>query len=234
MNVIREHDKLYLNENRKNNPKEYFKFIGDFFEKHMNSIEGPTILDVGCATGDFLHFIHQKFPSARISGMDVRDDLLKRAKTEVPSAVFFQGNIQERKTLPKEKFDFIFMLGVHSIFDNYELVLDNIINKLKNRGRAGIFGVFNPEDVDVLVKVRNSNDDKWQSGWNMFSKKSISNYLTKKNISHEFIDWKISIDLPKNTSDPLRSWTFKDENGERIVINGTQLVHTFSLLEISI
>jgi trans-aconitate methyltransferase len=232
MSSIREHDKLYLNENRKTNPKEYFKFIGNFFEKYVNSIKNPTILDIGCATGDFLYFIHQKFPSAKISGMDIRDDLLKRAKVEVPFATFFQGNIQDSKTLPKEKFDFIFMLGVHSIFDDYELILDNIIKKLKKGGRIGIFGGFNSEDVDVLVKVRGSYDEKWQSGWNMFSKKSISNYLTKKNISHNFIDWKISIDIPKNTSDPLRSWTFKDENGERIVINGTQLLHTFSLLEI--
>ena len=233
MNTIREHDKLYLNEDRKNEPKEYFKFIETVFKKRINSVENSTILDIGCATGDFLYFIHKKFPSAKISGMDVRNDLLEKAKSKVPFATFFQGNIQDSKTLPKEKFDFIFMLGVHSIFDNYELMLDNIIQISNKGGRVGIFGVFNPEDVDVLVKVRNSNDDKWQSGWNMFSKKSISNYLTKKNILHNFIDWKISIDIPKNKSDPLRSWTFKDEKEERIIINGTQLVHTFSLLEIT-
>jgi len=230
---LREHDDLYLNENRKNTPKEYFKFIGNFFENYINSIENPTILDIGCATGDYLYFIHQKFPSAKISGMDIRNDLLEKAKSEVPFARFFQDDISDRKTLKKEKFDFVFMLGVHSIFDDYKTVLDNVVKKLNDGGRAGIFGIFNPEDVDVLMKVRHSDDEKWQSGWNIFSKKTISNYLKEMKISHRFIDWRIDMDISKNVSDPLRSWTFKDENGQRIIVNGIQLLHTFSLLEIT-
>ena len=41
----------------------------------------------------------------------------------------------------------------------------------------------------------------------------------------------IGIEMEKH-EDPLRSWTEKMENGKFLVVNGSQLVHHFSLLEI--
>jgi hypothetical protein len=43
MNVIRDHDKIYLNENRKDNPKENFKFITNYSSKFISSLSIPSI-----------------------------------------------------------------------------------------------------------------------------------------------------------------------------------------------
>ena len=233
LGTIRSHDKIYLNEDRKINTKESFKFLVKKSSEFINSTENPDILDIGCATGDFVYYLSKTFPQAKCVGMDVIDDLLDRAKKEVPNVKFILSDITNKNSLPSEKFDVVFMVGVHPIFDDVFTVFDNAISMIKKNGKAYIFSIFNDSDIDTLVKVRNSSDDgHWQVGWNLFSKKTIKDYLKNKDLTCEFIDWEIPIDISK-TDDPLRSWTFKNENGNRMVINGTGILHTFSLLIIS-
>jgi len=236
--VIRDHDKLYLSEDRKNQPKEYFKFIVSKTDEHFKKYSHPKILDIGCATGDFLFYLCSLYPEASFMGMDVMEELLERAKTEVSGSEFVKSNICDLKTLPRQKYDAVFMNGVHSIFDDIDSWLGNAISLVGNNGKLFIFGIFNPENVDVLVKARYSNQDHdapWQSGWNCFSIKTFENYLEKKNIkSHCFHDFNISIDIPRHESDPFRSWTFLYDDNSRGIINGTMILHKFMLLEISI
>tara|TARA_B100001105_G_C22391610_1_gene444651 strand:- start:63 stop:788 length:726 start_codon:yes stop_codon:yes gene_type:complete len=230
--TIRNHDKFYLNENRKDAPKEQFKFL---FKK---SLEGKNfndlkICDIGCATGDFLYYLSNSIKDAEFFGIDIREDLLAKAKQEVSDCNFILGDISDSKTLPKMQFDIAYMTGVLSIFDDCETVLENFLGLIKPKGIGYIFGIFNSYDIDALIKIRNSNyQDEWESGWNLFSKSSISKILDGKNIQYSFSDWNIDIDIPKHEDDPLRSWTIKDENKSQLIVNGIQLLHTYSLLEI--
>ena len=225
--------KIYFNKNGKINTKESFKFIVEKASEFINSIHNPSILDIGCATGDLVYYLSKIFPQAKCVGLDVRNDLLESARKEVPHIKFILSDISNKNTLPNEKFDVVFMVGVHPIFDDVFHIFDNVIHMLKENGRAYIFGIFNDSDVDTLVKVKDSSvEGPWKVGWNLFSKKSVKDYLKNKDLSCKFTDWEIPIDILK-TDDPLRSWTFKDENGNRMVINGTGILHTFSLLLIS-
>ena len=174
MDVIRDHDKFYLNEDRKLNTKEYFKFIVNHSSEFINYVpHNLSILDIGCATGDFVFYLSKTFPQAKLVGIDVMQDLLERAKNEVPDVTFIRSDISNKKSLPVDKFDAVFMLGVHTIFDDLFPVFDNAISLLKDQGRLYVFSFFNDSDIDTLVKVRTSSTNTaWQSGWNLFSKKS--------------------------------------------------------------
>ena len=232
MDVVRDHDKIYLDEDRKINTKESFKFIVKNSSEFIKSIQSPSILDIGCATGDLVYYLSKTFPHVRLVGMDVMPELLERAKKEVPNVKFIMSDISNKNSLPLDKFDAIFMVGVHSIFDDVFPVFDNAISLLKKKGRLYVFGIFNDSDIDTLVKSRlSSTNTAWQSGWNLFSKKTIRDYVENKGLICQFTDWEIPIDIPKS-SDQLRSWTFKDNKGKRLVINGAGILHTFSLLEI--
>ena len=84
MDVIRDHDKFYLNEDRKLNTKEYFKFIVNHSSEFINYVpHNLSILDIGCATGDFVFYLSKTFPQAKLVGIDVMQDLLERAKNEI-------------------------------------------------------------------------------------------------------------------------------------------------------
>jgi len=235
MQGIRTHDSLYLKENRKQTPKEYFKFIVKEAAPFIENIDKPSILDVGCATGDFLWYLSGLYPSVKFTGLDVMPELIERAKKEVPTANFILGNINTAEGLPSGKFDAVFMLGVHSIFDDFEPCFNNFLKLIKDGGRGYIFGIFNPSDLDVLVKARRSGDNgAWEAGWNLFSKRTVSKFLEDRSYAHTFKDWAIAIDLPPNPQDHLRSWTFRLADGSRMIVNGMQLLHYFSLLEIGV
>jgi cyclopropane fatty-acyl-phospholipid synthase-like methyltransferase len=51
---IADHNSFYATEDRKSKPKEYFKFIVSLAGPLM--IPGASVLDFGCATGEFLYY----------------------------------------------------------------------------------------------------------------------------------------------------------------------------------
>lgn len=232
-NVTRDHDSaVYTKEKRKKVTKENFKFIFRETEPYLKKFDTPEIVDVGCATGDFLYFLGKKHPKTVSKGVDVLKELLEIAKKEVPRSSFHRGDICIKKTLPKERFDIAYLIALHNAFDSIDLWLDNFLSLIRDGGYGFIFSFFNADDYDVLVKVRKSGtNDKWQAGWNVLSKKTFSDFLKKRKIKHEFVPWSIKKDIKKNEKDPLRSWTIKKSNGQRMVRN-TAVIHDFYLLKI--
>jgi SAM-dependent methyltransferase len=231
--VVRTHDEFYLKENRMREPKEYFKFIMNHSKEYFDSIDNISVLDIGCATGDFLYYFNTLYKNQKLYGLDVMEKLLVKAREDFPIPHYSVGNIQTGENLPEEKFDAVFLLGVTGIFDDLNPIVENISKLLKPTGRAYIFGGYNPEDLDVMIKSRSScTDGPWETGWNLHSLKTLSSIFTKNSLKHSYHEFKIGIDLPKHDDDPLRSWTIKLENGNREVVNGLQLLHNFYLIEL--
>lgn len=227
----RTHDKFYLKENRKLKTKESFKFI---LKKIPHSLNNKKILDVGCATGDFLYYLSKKYPKANLHGLDIDSELIKHASITVPNVTkFYKRNITKKLKI-SDRFDIIFMNGVHSIFDDCMEWLPNIISLLDNKkSKAFIFGIWNDDDVDVIVRMKKSNvSQNWESGWNIFSKKTIITLLTNLNMKYIFYDFNLNIDIKKNIKDPFRSWTIDINKNKKIVVNGACILHKFSLLKI--
>ena len=75
----------------------------------------------------------------------------------------------------------------------------------------------------------------YNRGYNLFSKKSVSAFLD----AHEKVKkWKyekfmIPFDLEKQ-SDPIRTWTEKDHDGQRVFRNGLQMEINLQILEIQV
>ena len=164
--------------------------------------------------------------------MDIDQELLDRAKQEVSDVTFFQGNITQQPC--HDTYDVLFINGVHSIFDNFQWLENMLASRASDASRVFVFGLFNPEYLDVLLKSRPAaSEGKWENGWNLYSKKSVLTFLQERGFSGQFYDFELSLDLEKKPDDPLRTWTERLEDGRRIIINGLQLVNTLSLLEIS-
>ncbi len=226
-------DLFYLVEKRKHEPKESFKFTYQVVKDFLHTITQPFIADIGCATGEFIYYLHSVCPYAQYFGYDINPQLVERAKEEVSFAKVGTLDITKKEQLPSEKFDLVFMNGVNGAFENPYDWLPNFLSLLKENGRAYVYGIFNPDDLDVIVRVRKSDDseDTYISYWNNISQKTIARIANKLGYQSIFHPFKINIDIPKNSENPFRSWTFKLENGERAIINGTQVLHNFYLLE---
>lgn len=236
--IKRTHDKqIYLNEDRYDSPKEIFKILSRLAAEENVIRKGSTVCDFGCATGEFLYFLHGKFPQAKCVGFDAVPDLLERARKKVPGVEFRLGSVLDEGLLPKASVDVAFMLGVHSLFDEFETVFSNLQRWTTPGGCIYIFGLFNPYPVDVWIKYRLPDDPipgHLEPGWNLFSKTSVSRYLDRtlgqgRYIFHPF---EMPFDLPKHPNDPVRTWTFMDGEKRRQFVNGLSLICNLEILEL--
>ncbi len=69
-----------------------------------------AILDVGCGTGRLLRCTAQRFPGARLEGVDAAVDMVKQAQAVLPagSRINFQQATAEHLPFPDAQFDLVF------------------------------------------------------------------------------------------------------------------------------
>jgi SAM-dependent methyltransferase len=234
----RTHDKFYLDENRYNEPKEMFKFVANKAFSQESRESNFKIADFGCAAGEFLFYLNQMLSDASLFGIDILPELLEKCSRYVPEAKLKEGSILDSDIHPENYFDKTFLLGVHSIFDEFETCLNNLIKFTKPGGGAYVFGMFNPFPVDVIIKYKESENfdrDVFESGWNIFSQKSVSLFLVNhpKVKSFSFIPFEMKVSLTRQ-QDIIRSWTIQDSTGNNLITNGLCIVQPIFLLEIQL
>ena len=251
---VRTHDYLYLNENRYQDPKQLHLEIVDyikFAESNDNNLNVSSILDAGCAAGEFAYLLNKKFSNTQISGFDVLQELVNKARKEVLGVNFFEANILDSTAAEENSFDVVTCVGVLSIFDDFRDIISNLIHWTKPGGYVFIHSLFSDYPFDVRVQYNASNDygkGVLETGWNIFSKESISAFLesviNRKSEeegsggggeglieSFVFYDFNIKRELEKK-SDLIRSWTFYDERGDLKITNGLNMLQPHAILQI--
>ena len=253
----RTHDSLYLYENRYRDPKQLHLEIINYITRTELYEKGKisSILDAGCAAGEFAYLLKDKFSNAKISGFDILPELISKARKEVVGVNFSEANILDSKAAPENSFDIVTCTGVLSIFDNFQDLINNLIHWTKPGGYVFVHSLFSDYPFDVRVQYNASSDygtGVLETGWNIFSKESISIFLeliksrqTKKESELEgdrertgsliesfvFYDFSIKRELEKKL-DLIRSWTFRDESGDLRITNGLNLLQPHAILQI--
>ena len=235
----RTHDSFYLKENRYEESKQLHHDIVDLIKKQeigVNDIHSKVILDAGCAAGEFAYLLRKVFPFNEIKAFDLLPELIAKAKEKVQNVDFFIGNILDVDLIAPESIDILTCTGVLSIFDKFEDFISNLLVWVKPGGAVYLHSLFSDYPVDVQVRYNlseNYGSGILELGWNIFSKDSVSTYLsTQREVeSFNFHDFSIKVELKKQ-EDIVRSWTFKDENGNIILTNSLMLLQPHSILEI--
>lgn len=211
MKKIRDHDKFYLKSNRYNKPKECFKLLKDILKKRLKKNSTYDLLDIGCANGELLYYLNKKFKNINFHGADVRTDLINLAKKKLPSKIKLERLDYNKKQIIKKKYDIIICSGVISIFDNLDIVMNNIKQSFAKDSFLYFFGSFNTYDFDTRVAYKdlNSKIKNFQSGWNLWSIKTIQSYFKKKITKYPF---EIKKNVKRNKNDFMRSWTVRVNN----------------------
>lgn len=236
---VRTHDKkIYLKEERYENPKEIFKIVYQMAETAGGLAPGKLVADIGCATGEFIYYLKKQRPDCSYLGIDVLPELIEQARARVPGVEFRVGSILESQTCELESFDTVFVLGVLGMFDDFRPGLRNALSWCRRGGRVYLFGVFNPFPVDVWIGyhlVDDPDPNRVESGWNLISKASYSRFIDQVigPGKHAFRRFEMPFDLSPRTDDPIRSWTFKDETGRRLITNGVSVIQNQEFLEIN-
>lgn len=109
------------------------------------SPEGANVLDIGCGTGLYLKdFINIK-GDFRLTGIDVNQDMLDRAKKNCPDATLLKESIMEC-SLEKSSIDIVYSIGAIQYFGRKNL--PKIIEKLSGvMSENGILFISYPHAV---------------------------------------------------------------------------------------
>lgn len=214
---------LYLRENHHVQVKDKDRCLSDLF-KNEPIPEGALVADIGCATGALLAHLGKEFPLWRFYGLDPDELLVSEARLRVPAAHFTVGSALQLPSIWAELFDISISSGVLGIFDEEEarLALEEMLRVTRPGGLICVLANFNPAPADVWIKHRKINVDgpsQWESGWNIFSERTVATWLEGRVDQLRFVPFEISVDVPRQ-EDPSRTYTFMDMYGRRKIANG--------------
>jgi len=213
--------------------KEAFEFVKQFVGLPK------TLLDIGCASGDFIFSLDK---SINAVGIDKSPGLIMLAneKNNSSGKSFFQIDVLSSEQNKKfnellNASEIVTILGTLHAFLDFRPLLDKVL-KNKNTKKIIIFSPFNDDDIDVRVfhKDLTLNSKEFQSAYNFFSKKTISNYLRNKNITDfRFIPFEMKKVLKKDPKHPSRNWHLLTKDNEKFLTNGLKLLFKDDLLIIN-
>ncbi|MBC3844488.1 class I SAM-dependent methyltransferase [Streptacidiphilus sp. 4-A2] len=165
--------------------------------------------------------------------MDIHPELVSAAAKLVPGGEFRVGNAVDTATLPTGPFDVVFMLTLHSHFDDPARWIDSIDHLLGERGRAYVFGLFNRSPVDVVIRMNDvANGTGWLTGWNQFSEATVGRLAAERGFEYRFHEYTPIARVEKDGADSLRSHTVSIDGSSALTfVNGSQMLHRFALLE---
>jgi hypothetical protein len=177
-----------------------------------------------------------RFKNEEVVGYELLNSLISKANDFFPSVNIQQGSILDQSVISCQTYDVITVMGVLSIFDEVEEVIRNLIYWTKPGGRLFLHGMFNPSDLDVFIKYKESGaEGNLESGWNIISQKTMTSLLLKNGAtSVSYHKFNISVDLSPNPKDDVRSWTERLESGDRQIVNGLCLKQPQYICEVKL
>ena len=213
---------IYLKEDRYDNPKENHKFLSKIILQIPLSKEA-SLLDVGCATGEFIYYLKSQDPNMKLYGMDISEKMVLHARKMVKGTQFRIQSILNPPLWSGENFDFVVCNGVLSIFDDIEEQLGNLIMTAAPDGRVLVFDPFNEDPIDLIMRYRRVSEavGEWETGWNCFSQRTIENIALTFKKSVRWHKFRLPFSIDKG-EDPMRSWTIKTEKDNHQIVVGTK------------
>ena len=198
----------------------------DYFDQVYNEIEVngfQTVLDVGCAGGDFFQLMPNK--SIKCTGIDVSSHLIEIAnqRNSNPNVSFECVDITKKHRFKKRKFELITIFGTLVTIENAKLFLDAIIDLQPKKIIINDF--FNPKPLDIRCGYSRPEvaNNRYNYAYNIRSIQTMTKYLESySGYKFEFIPYNLQTHLEEQ-DDPTRNY-HTTLGGKEILTNGLNLL----------
>lgn len=112
---------------------------------HFGEIRPNSILEIGCATGNYTLMLADRFPSSSITSIDFSEQMIETAGTKLAGSErvnFICADAEDYADTAKQQFDLITSNATFQWFSNIDRSLRNIAGLLSVRGSflCSIFG----------------------------------------------------------------------------------------------
>lgn len=186
------------------NAKTYSQFLDlrtrparDLLSAIPNHLQPKIIYDLGCGPGNSTIILKDRWPHAKIIGLDSSIDMLEEAKTTYPDITFIKTDIADFS--PTEKIDCLFANASLQWLDEHEILIPKLLQYLNT---GGVFGIQMPNNFhspshQITIKILQNN-----VAWQPLLKKLRYSILTKPFYN---LSWYYDL-LTKSGASSLQLW----------------------------
>lgn len=226
---------VYLNEDRYEEPKEIFKHLAGVIGD-LGLPADAAVLDVGCATGEFLYYLRKSNPGFRCTGLEPSADMVERAKERVSDVEFVVGGLLDDDFFAERRFDLAICCGVIPYFRDLRPPLKNLLAATKQGGAVTIFNSVNEDPIDthLLYRSADAQDGPWLPDCT-YSKATYDKTLDSLGYAYKrsWHPFHMPFALPKQ-KDLIRAWTMPTEADPHQLTCGTQQLIDLQVLAIKV
>jgi len=220
----------YVSQERYETPKEDFKTIGRQLAELFPQDSELEAADIGCANGELLYYLRKQFPNWNLTGYDRNPEFLAAGRNFSGLADVELHQIEFHDI--EGSYDVVLATCFLPLFPDIEEPLERLLSLCRQGGYLLATGLFNPYDIDVRVQYLDHTmpESEWITDSSRHSQRRIRDWLEPKVQSVEFTDCTYNLDLPPNPDNPARVWTFRDADGNSILINGAWQIANQTLM----
>lgn len=190
-----------------------------------------SVVDFGCANGAFLHHAGLELNIDRSVGIDISDELIGLAKSQLPDTEFYVEEFSKVGRLSLGNFDVCVCLGTLCLFDDLEIPLKVICQHLTPGGIGIIYDLVNPYPVDVQMRFRRHGEVSWKPAYNVRCSESWQALIRSNDPNLQVKVSKFDMPYPiEKTHDVMRSWTINTEYNDNQIISGTGQLLDFGII----
>jgi SAM-dependent methyltransferase len=224
----------YIDEGWHREPKRLFVRLADVIES-AGVEAGFSVLDIGCATGELIGYLHHRFPGLGLTGIELSPTVAAEARRLVPFANILEGSALAMKGVLDRRFDIVIGCGVMGIFDfgNLKRYVDELIAAVREGGRIYMVEPYNPYGMDLVAAHRKrigGVPGEWERGNSIFTPETVKELFAGRAKSFQLHAFEVDFDLLRR-DDPQRTWTIPFPHNKRQLINGLNLLMDIGILE---
>lgn len=138
------------------------------------SFQPKIVYDLGCGPGNSSNIVKQRWPSARIVGLDSSADMLNEAQSTYADITFIQDDIAHFS--PPEKIDCIFANASLQWLSDHHSLLPKLLGLLNSGGMLAIQmpNNFHLATHQIIIKLLQTHPE-----WRLYLKQLIHGELSK-------------------------------------------------------
>lgn len=114
------------------------RYIGETLWKNLPDTAGPRVLDMGCGTGYWTQRLATRYPSARITGLDIAPGMLAHAQARYGNQIEWHQGDAAALPFAKTSFDLVFSNLAIQWCRDIDAVMDEIQRVFTHTGQAYI------------------------------------------------------------------------------------------------
>lgn len=121
----------------------------DMLLSHVE-LEGKSLLDVGCGTGNLLEYLNDKSIGVSYTGVDILEEMVERAKGKKLTGEFYHADIFKNNFFEDNTFDVIYSSGIFNLNlgNNKEFLAEALKLFLKLSRETVVFNLLHYKSPD--------------------------------------------------------------------------------------